>query len=26
LSTTLWTEDFNDGQKFGALTVRNPFH
>jgi predicted nucleic acid-binding protein len=25
-ATTLWTEDFNDGQKFGALTVRNPFH
>ena len=22
---TLWTEDFNDGQKFGSLTVRNPF-
>ena len=21
----LWTEDFNDGQKFGPLTVRNPF-
>lgn len=24
--TTLWTEDFSDGQKFGALTVRNPFN
>jgi predicted nucleic acid-binding protein len=23
--TTLWTEDFQDGQRFGALTVRNPF-
>lgn len=22
---TLWTEDFNNGQKFGSLTVRNPF-
>ena len=21
----LWSEDFNDGQKFGALVVRNPF-
>jgi predicted nucleic acid-binding protein len=23
--TTLWTEDFSHGQKFGDLTVRNPF-
>ena len=23
--TTLWTEDFSDGQKFGDLTIRNPF-
>ena len=22
---TLWTEDLNDGQQFGAVTVRNPF-
>lgn len=21
----LWSEDFNDGQKFGALVIRNPF-
>lgn len=24
-AATLWTEDFSHGQKFGALTVRNPF-
>lgn len=23
--TTLWTEDFNDGQRAGGVTVRNPF-
>jgi predicted nucleic acid-binding protein len=23
--TTLWTEDFSHGQKFGELTIRNPF-
>lgn len=22
---TLWTEDLTDGQRFGGLTVRNPF-
>lgn len=22
---TLWTEDLNDGQQFGSVTVRNPF-
>lgn len=22
---TLWTEDLTDGQRFGSLTVRNPF-
>jgi predicted nucleic acid-binding protein len=22
---TLWTEDLNDGQQFGGVTVRNPF-
>lgn len=22
---TLWTQDLTDGQKFGGLTVRNPF-
>lgn len=22
---TLWSEDFQDGRKFGSLTVRNPF-
>lgn len=22
---TLWTEDLSDGQRFGGLTVRNPF-
>ena len=21
----LWTEDLNDGQRFGSLTIRNPF-
>ncbi|MBI5084907.1 MAG: PIN domain-containing protein [Acidobacteria bacterium] len=21
----LWSEDFNDGQRYGSLTVRNPF-
>jgi predicted nucleic acid-binding protein len=21
----LWTEDLNDGQRYGAVTVRNPF-
>ena len=21
----LWTEDFSDGQRFGSLTIRNPF-
>jgi predicted nucleic acid-binding protein len=25
-ATTLWTEDFTHGRKFGALTIRNPFH
>ena len=24
--STLWTEDLNDGQRFGGVTVRNPFH
>jgi predicted nucleic acid-binding protein len=24
-ATTLWTEDFSHGQKFGSLTVRSPF-
>ena len=23
--TTLWTEDFTHGQRFGSLTIRNPF-
>jgi len=23
--TTLWTEDFTDGQRFSSLRVRNPF-
>jgi len=23
--TTLWTEDLSDGQRFGGLTIRNPF-
>ena len=23
--TVLWTEDFSDGQRFGKLTIRNPF-
>lgn len=22
---TLWTEDFSDGQRFGAVEIRNPF-
>lgn len=22
---TLWSEDLNDGQRFGRVTVRNPF-
>jgi predicted nucleic acid-binding protein len=22
----LWSEDFNDGQRYGTVTVRNPFH
>jgi len=22
---TLWSEVFSDGQRFGSLTVRNPF-
>ena len=22
---TLWTEDLHDGQRFGSLTIRNPF-
>jgi predicted nucleic acid-binding protein len=24
-SSILWTEDLNDGQRFGSLTVRDPF-
>jgi predicted nucleic acid-binding protein len=24
-SRILWTEDLNDGQRYGAVTVRNPF-
>jgi predicted nucleic acid-binding protein len=25
-ATTLFTEDLQDGRKFGTLTIRNPFH
>jgi predicted nucleic acid-binding protein len=24
-SGILWSEDFNDGQRYGSVTVRNPF-
>lgn len=24
-ATVLWTEDMNHGQRFGDLTIRNPF-
>lgn len=23
--STPWTEDFNDGQRYGKVTIRNPF-
>ncbi len=25
-ATVLWTEDLNHGQKFGPVTIQNPFH
>ena len=25
-ATVLWTEDLNHGQKFGSVTIQNPFH
>ena len=25
-ASVLWTEDLNHGQKFGSVTIQNPFH
>ncbi len=25
-ASVLWTEDLNQGQKFGSVTIQNPFH